>query len=147
MTKLKVAIEYLDEVKYSEILLNEIFDSDECLMLIYAAVVCFNSEKAFDIILRRNNNFRLKPEWHTLFSSPRIYSCLAYQLTSPERRKLDLLTLKSAFDKDLYFMADVVLDRSRITKQLIQVILGENQKKLLVSMVSKSPRALYIDTD
>lgn len=86
MTKLKVAIEFLDEVRYSEILLNDIFDSDETLMLIYAAIVCFNSEKAFDILLRRNNYFKMKPEWHQLFTSPRLFHCLAYQLISPERR-------------------------------------------------------------
>jgi|LauGreDrversion4_2_1035121.scaffolds.fasta_scaffold52683_6 hypothetical protein len=44
MVSLKKAIEAFDEVRYSEILTHDIFDSDEVLMLVYCAVVCFNSE-------------------------------------------------------------------------------------------------------
>ncbi len=68
MNELQRAIESLEELRFSELLINEIYDSDEVLMMIYAAVVCFNSEKGFDILLRRNSYFRHKKEWHSLFT-------------------------------------------------------------------------------
>jgi hypothetical protein len=42
-------------------------------------------------------------------------------------------------------MIDLVLDRSRITKDIIQVLLQEDQKNLLVSLVSKRPRPIFVD--
>jgi hypothetical protein len=45
-------------------------------MLIYTAVVCFNSEKGFDVMVKRNNYFKLKSEWNKLFTIPKIYSIL-----------------------------------------------------------------------
>ena len=73
MLNLKRAIDTLDEVKFSEILSNDILDSEEVLMLLYVSVVCFHTEKAFDILIRRNNFFKFKPEWYSLFSSVRIF--------------------------------------------------------------------------
>ena len=64
MADLKFAIEKIDEVKFSEILINEIYDQDEVLMLLFTALVCFNSEKGFDILLKRSNYFKIRPEWH-----------------------------------------------------------------------------------
>ena len=73
MLDLKSAIDDLDEPKFSQILNTEIYDADEVLMLLYCAVTCFNSEKAFDILLKRNNYFRVKPEWFALFQIPKIF--------------------------------------------------------------------------
>jgi hypothetical protein len=44
-------------------------------------------------------------------------------------------------------MAELILDRSRITKEIIQVLLQENQKKMLVQLISKRPRAIFVDSD
>lgn len=73
MLDLKRAVETLDELRFSEILKIDILDSDEVMMLLYSSVVCFNSEKAFDILLRRNNSFKHKPEWANLFSFPKVF--------------------------------------------------------------------------
>ena len=108
MIALKKAVDAFDEVRYSEILTHDIFDSDEVLMLAYCAVVCFNSQQAFDILMKRNNHFKLKPEWHAVFAAPKVFMTL--QINSPERRKLDLLTIKTAFERDLNFMVDLVLE-------------------------------------
>ena len=98
-------------------------------------------------MVKRNNYFKTKQEWHNLFSVPRIYQILQSQLISPERRKFDLIALKVAFERDIYFMAELILDRSRITKELIQILLQENQKKMLVQLISKKPRAVFVDLD
>jgi hypothetical protein len=111
MATLKRAVDELDELRYSELLSAEIFDSEEVLMLAYCAVVCFNSEQAFDILLRRNNRFQLKPRWHALFNKPRIFHLLKNGAT-PERRQLDLITLSVAFERDIYFMGELVLERA-----------------------------------
>jgi hypothetical protein len=68
MMDLKYSIDRVDEVWFSSLINHDIFDSDEVLMILYACVVCFNSEKAFDILLRRNNFFKFKKEWFKLFS-------------------------------------------------------------------------------
>ncbi len=68
MMDLKYSIDRVDEVRFSSLINHDIFDSDEVLMILYACVVCFNSEKAFDILLRRNNFFKFKKEWFKLFS-------------------------------------------------------------------------------
>ena len=49
------------------------YDSEEVLMYLYAGVACFNSEKMFDILLKRNNFFKIKKEWFELFSVPKIF--------------------------------------------------------------------------
>jgi hypothetical protein len=67
--------------------------------------------------MKRNNHFKLKPEWHAVFSIPRVFTTL--QLNSPERRKLDLLTIKTAFERDLNFMVDLVLEQARLTKEIL----------------------------
>ena len=44
-------------------------------------------------------------------------------------------------------MADLVLERSLITKELVQVLLQKNEKKLLVQLIAKRPRPIFIDSD
>jgi hypothetical protein len=145
MRMLKMAVQNLDDEKFTYLLNSEIFDSDEVLMLLYSSVVCFNSEKAFDILLKRNNYFKFKGDWHTLFSSIRIFQTLQVQLTSSDRRKFDLIALRAAFEKELQFMVDLILERSRITKELMWILLQEDQNNLLVSLIAKQPRPLYLD--
>jgi hypothetical protein len=74
-----------------------------------------------------------------------VYQTLKTQLISPERSNFDIITLKEAFDKDLNFMVDLILERSRITKEIIWALLGEDQKNMLVSLISKRPRPIYVD--
>jgi hypothetical protein len=92
-------------------------------MVLYCSVMCFNQERAFDILLKRDNFFKQKPDWHRLFSAPKIYQCLKNQPISPDRRQFDLITLREAFDKDLMFMVEIILERSRITRDIIQVMI------------------------
>lgn len=114
-------------------------------MVLYCSVVCFNQERAFDIMLKRDNYFKQKPDWYRLFATPKIYQCLKNQPISPDRRQFDLITLREAFDKDLIFMVEIILERSRITRDIIQVMVQEDQNNMLVSLVSKRPRPLYVD--
>ena len=86
MLSLKQAVEKLDDNRFAQLLNNDIIDSGEVLMLLYCAVVCFNQEKAFDILLKRDNYFKQKPEWYRIFSVPKVYDCLKNQPISPERR-------------------------------------------------------------
>ena len=145
MADLKRAVETLDEGRFADLLINDVLDSEEVLMLLYASAVCFNSEKAFDVLLRRNNFFKHKHEWHSLFVAPRVFSKLQAHLTSSERAKLDLLVLGFALEKDLYFMADLVLSRSVVTPTLVLALMHKNEKKMLVQLLSKRPRPLFIE--
>ena len=124
---------------------SDIVDSGEVLMLLYCSVVCFNSERAFDILLKRDNYFKQKPDWHKLFNSPKVYQTLKTLPISPERRNFDIITLKEAFDKDLNFMVYLVLERSRITREIIWTLLADDQKNMLVSLISKRPRPIFVD--
>lgn len=58
MMDLKISLEMDDEKRFEEILKRDLYDSEEILMFLYAAVSCFNSEKVFEGLLRRNNYFK-----------------------------------------------------------------------------------------
>ena len=73
MRTLKQAIETFDDSLFSQLLNKDHVDSGEVLMILYASVVCFNAESAFDILLRRDNYFASKPAWHLLFSQKRVF--------------------------------------------------------------------------
>ena len=94
-------------------------------MLLYCSIVCFRSQQAFDILLKRNNYFKVNSEWHRLFSSANLYSCLLTEPISPERGMFDLLALKASFDKELSFMTELILERAIMTKDMILVLLSE----------------------
>ena len=64
MVDLKNSLEMDDEKKFEEIIKKEIYDSEELLMYLYAAVSCFNNEKVFDQLLKRNNYFKVNKELH-----------------------------------------------------------------------------------
>jgi len=66
MLELKMCIDKDDEAKFKEVLHKEIYDGDEVLMYIYAAVTVFHSEQVFYTLLRRNNFFEVNPEWNLL---------------------------------------------------------------------------------
>ena len=76
MKTLKQAVDNFDDTLFSTLLNQDHFDSGEILMLLYASVVCFNSERAFDILLKRDNYFKSKPTWHAIFKVPRVYPLL-----------------------------------------------------------------------
>ena len=73
MLELKHIIDQSDTKMFYECLDKEIFDSEEVLMYLYAAVACFSTENIFDRLLRRNNYFEVNSEWYELFSLPRIF--------------------------------------------------------------------------
>ena len=145
MLTLKQAVEKLDDNRFAQLLNNDIVDSGEVLMLLYCAVVCFNQERAFDILLKRDNYFKQKPEWNRIFGTPRVYACLKGQPMSPERRQFDVLTMREAFDRELMFMVEIVLERSRITPDLIRTLLAEDQHNMLVSLIAKISRPKFVD--
>lgn len=116
------------------------YDSEEVLMYLFASVACFNSEGTFDILIKRNNLFKVNKEWNDLFSSPKIFYQLSSFQNSVERRKLDQIALRIALDREFFFMIDCILDRSVMTKEIVQILLTENQKKLLVQQISKPKR-------
>ena len=145
MRTLKQAIETFDDSLFSQLLNNDHVDSGEVLMILYASVVCFNAESAFDILLRRDNYFASKPAWHLLFSQKRVFPRLQLVPGCPERRSFDLITLKEAYDKDLSFMSELVLERARITKEVIDVMLREDQKNAIVGLISRRPRPKWIE--
>jgi hypothetical protein len=145
MRTLKQAIETFDDSLFSQLLNKDHVDSGEVLMILYASVVCFNAESAFDILLKRDNYFASKPTWHLLFSQKRVFPRLQLVPVSPERRSFDLLTLKEAYDKDLSFMSELVLERARITKEVIDVMLREDQKNAIVGLISRRPRPKWIE--
>ena len=49
----------LDEDKFREILSVDVHNNQEVIMIMYCAVECFNSDQAFDIIVKRNNYFKV----------------------------------------------------------------------------------------
>ena len=73
MRTLKQAIDTFDDSLFSKLLNKDHVDSGEVLMILYASVVCFNAESAFDILLKRDNFFASKPAWHALFSQKRVF--------------------------------------------------------------------------
>lgn len=101
-------------------------DSEEVFMYLYCAVACFNNEKVFSIMIQRNNNFKVTKAWYMLFSTPRIFSQLVGFRASIERRRFDSIAMKIAIERDFYFMVELILTRSLVTKELIQILLAEN---------------------
>ncbi len=55
--------------------------------------------------------------------------------------------MKIAVERDFYFMVELILSRSLVTKEMIQILLAENQKKLLVQQISKGKKPTYLDVD
>lgn len=123
---LKVSLEMDDEKQFEDILNRELYDSEEVLMYLYAAVSCFNSEKVFDGLLRRNNYFKVNKELNQLFTSSHVFLQLSGFSSSVERRKFDCIVLRLAIERDFFFMSEIILDRSLMTKEMIQILLQEN---------------------
>lgn len=108
-----------DEKKFDEILKKDLYDSEEVLMYLYCAVSCFNSEKVFDTLLKRNNYFKVNKELNQLFSSSRLFLQLSGFSSSIERRRFDQIVIRIAIERDFFFMCDLILDRSLMTKEII----------------------------
>ncbi len=77
-------------------------------------------------------------------SVTRVFHKLQLVPNSPERLEFDLIVIGEAYEKDLSFMVELVLERARITKQIIWLMLQEDQKNALVGLISKRPRPKYI---
>ena len=70
---LKISLEIDDEKKFEEVLKRDLYDSEEILMYLYAAVSCFNSEKVFEGLLKKNNYFKHIKELNQLFISSHVF--------------------------------------------------------------------------
>ena len=53
---------------------------------------------------------------------------------------MDLLALREAYERELTFMSELVLERARITKELVNLMLQEDQKNALVGLITRRPR-------
>ena len=73
MVNLKICLEMDDDRKFEEIMKKDLYDTEEVFMYLFCAVSCFNSEKIFDILLKRNNYFKVNKEWNLLFSTNRVF--------------------------------------------------------------------------
>ena len=51
-------------------------DPEEALMLMYVAVVVMNTPNVFQKMMEKHGNFKTKPVWHVLFSTPNIFDIL-----------------------------------------------------------------------
>ena len=51
-------------------------DPEEALMLMYVAVVVMNTPNVFQKMMEKHQNFKTKPVWHALFSTPNIFDIL-----------------------------------------------------------------------
>lgn len=76
MAKLKEVLDDDDMHKFNNLARSEINDPEEVLMVMYVAAICMNSEDIFKLLLRKNNDFRMKPEWHILFSEQYVFQKL-----------------------------------------------------------------------
>ena len=94
-------------------------------MLIYVSVVVMNTPQVFDTMMEQHQNFKTKPVWHVLFSTPAIFRILQGQPTVAERQKFDELVLKVALERDLIFIQEIALDRSIITPQLLSLLMAD----------------------
>ena len=55
-----------------------------------------------------------------------------------------MLVLKASLEKETQFMIDLVLDRAVVTPDTLVTLIAENQKKLLISLITKPIRPLYL---
>ena len=96
-------------------------------MVMYIAGVLMNNPQAFNLMMEKHQNFKTKPVWHVLFSTPDVFRLLrdsnangpnASFLNADsfvERQKFDEIVLKVALERDLLFITEIVLERSLIT--------------------------------
>jgi len=61
-----------------------------------------------------------------------------------ERLKFDEIVLKVALERDLTFITEAVLDRAVITSQLLNQLLREEQQNMIVELMFRSRRPLFI---
>ena len=73
MLELKKILDTDDVKIFKNLIRKEIYDTDEVLMYLYAAVAYFNSEDVFQYMIMNNNYFEVSPDLHHLFSEPGIY--------------------------------------------------------------------------
>ena len=61
-----------------------------------------------------------------------------------ERQKFDELVLKVALERDLTFITNIVLDKAVISPQLLSLLLQDQQQNIIVSLVTRPDRPLFI---
>ena len=84
-------------------------------MLMFVAVVVMNTPNVFRKMMEKHQNFKTKPVWHVLFSTPNIFEVLQGSPSMAERQKFDELVLKVSLERDLMFITDIVLDKAVIS--------------------------------
>jgi hypothetical protein len=104
---------------------------DECLMILYCAIVCQNSVPVYNNILSRMDYFKLRPQLHVVFQKQQQDNQFFYNLQmhpdcTSGRQRLDMVVLKASLEKDLQFMTSLVLDRALLTPQMLLVLLEED---------------------
>lgn len=57
MIELKACLDMDDERRFEQVMQKEVYDSEEVLMYLYAALSCFNSDRVFHGLLKKNNYF------------------------------------------------------------------------------------------
>lgn len=113
-------------------------------MILYVAVIFMNDSAVFNRILTRNNFFRIRPEWFSLFEPADIFKLIQKTPESTtERFKLDKLVLKASLDKEVSFITDLVLSRAVITPETISLLFQESQHRLIINLVIKTVPSLY----
>lgn len=71
MMQLRKVLEDDDSTLFERLCVqSQIYDQEENLMLLYVAAICMNSEQAFDSILARTDNFKIKSDWNFVFTQP-----------------------------------------------------------------------------
>ena len=119
-------------------LTERLLDRDEVLMALYLAVTRFNQVGIFNFLLVKNHSFQeLEPEWYLLFTEKNVFATLRNIKTSAQRSQFNAIVLLKALQNDYQFIVSDMLDgRAPITNKIVELLIRENQKKLLVSLIS-----------
>lgn len=56
-----------------------------------------------------------------------------------------MIAMATSIDKDLHFMTELIIFRSRMTKELLQILLSNDRWKLVIQQISNAKRPFYID--
>jgi len=141
---LKILIETENRDMFEECLSRDIVEPREAMLYLYAAVNCFHSERVFYGILERNNRFEMEPDKHILFLQPNIYRQLLTFQSSIEKCKFNLFALEKALESNAHFMTEYILSNALLTKEMIGALLQDDQKSLMLSLLSMPTRPMFL---
>lgn len=57
---------------------------------------------------------------------------------------MDHMVLKISLEKELPFMTELVTDRAIMTQEILAYLLKKNEKRLLISLITKPIRPLFL---